>query len=408
MPGQVSAGASSQKIWRKATAGSSFQGHRLLAEINRRVTRQAPEKAAATVVRTLVGFASSLANPVPGVTSVDGGRGDARGQFADAAGAIVEAAHRRLPASAVVPDVPPSLICAVTCRLVVSRLRRGERELDDLANAILGWVAAYERPIAQRCWPTLAQLPLPDRSPFLPPTVLQPPPRRSERSPATRAAFGDDDWLRIVFATAELVRLDGYERTTVARIAAAAEIETRAFHRVFASKQEALAAANGLAFSRAMAAAAGAFVGAATWPERVWEAARALVQFADEHRTLVYASLLEAPWWARSGRGHCAADRAAAFTIFLQEGDRTADARVGSSFPRASGVVFDAVAAAGWELCYRHAYECRGTPMSAVLGRLTFIALAPFMGVAEASDIVHRQACRVEERGARPRSVSRR
>ncbi len=364
----------------------------LLAHVRRRVARGRPEHAARAAIAALVAFAR--AHPADArlllSDSLAGGARlrDARDELIDEIALIVAQAHARLPASAVVADLPPSLICGVTCRLLTSRLRRGEPLPSDLAAELCGWLAAYELPVARHRWRTLSSLPWPARSPFLPPSVLRaPPPLAPGRPPMPKGAVAENHWLRIVLATAGVIRRDGYGAASVAQISDTAGVESRAFYRLFAGKQQALDAACELLFTRAMAVAAGAFVSGDTWPQRVWEASRALIQYAEENPTLTYVSLVE----SHAG-GSCAlgavADVARAFTIFLQEGYPDPHEPPARSAPHPSGVALEAIVTAAWELGYRHLRECGEAPLSALLARIVFISLAPFLGCDQASEFV--------------------
>jgi hypothetical protein len=155
-----------------------------------------------------------------------------------------------------------------------------------------------------------------------------------------------------------------------------------------------------------MAVAAGAFVAGATWPERVWEAARALTQYAEQNRTLTYVSLVESDA-AGTHATPCVEQLTQAFTIFLLEGARETRERPAPSASCPSDVGLEAVGAAAYELFYRRARDGDGAATeSSPLAQLVFIALAPFLGARAADDLLERQTpprrARAAHRSTRP------
>jgi AcrR family transcriptional regulator len=373
----------------------------LLDAIREGVARERPKHAIRVATRALVAYARSspaharllMGDSLTGASRLR----DTRDQLVEEAARIVEDAHGRLPSSAVLPDMPPRLICGVTCRLLAARLRRdgGEQRGElagaaDLAEEILGWVSSYELPVARHRWRSLPALPQPAGAPSPPVSALGAL-RALTRGRPRRAggALAEDHRLRIVFATAEVIRRDGYAAASVVQIALAAGVSSRAFYRLFAGKREALLAADELLLRHAMAAAAGAFVTRETWPERVWEAARALVQCAEENPTLAYVALVES--YAGGPTTIPGAEELA--RVFLQEGDRRPPrGRSAGATPRVSEVAHEAIGTAVLELGYLHARVGGETPVSALLAQIVFISLAPFLGAREASDFVSRQA----------------
>ncbi len=360
----------------------------LLAGIRRILASDRPERATLRAADALLAFAGSQPTMARLLLSdsLTGGRRmlESRDQLVADAAAIVEETQRRLPAGAVVPDLPPSLVCGVTCRLLASRLR-GEAQLSDLVVELPGWLAAYELAIAEHRWQALAGLPPPDPSPFLSVGPLRaPPPLTGGARRSPERALAENHWLRIVFATAEVVRREGYAQATVAQITQAAGVDARVFYEMFASKQRAFAATGELAFRHAMARTAGAFVGE-QWPRRVWEAARALTQCAEQNPTLAYVLLVDggACWPASTPRVE---EFVRAFTIFLQEGNRHAAGA--ESRPAWSELALEMIATAVFELGYQRARGDGGAPPSHLLAHVVFICLAPFLGSAGA----HRMA----------------
>lgn len=369
---------------------------RVLAGVRKAVASDRPEQATVRAVRALVAFAGSQPRSARLLMgdSLAGGRRlrDARDQFTDDLAQIIEDAHQRLPASAVVADLDPRLICGVSCRLLASHLYCGEPRLNELAEGLLEWIAAYKLPVARHRWQSLAVLPTPTRSPFLPASpVRAPSPFEPGHQRMADGAMRESRWLRIVFATADVICADGYAAASVASITEVAGVDSRTFYRLFAGKRQALEAANELLLTHAMAVAAGAFVAGETWPERVWEAARALIQYAEESPALTYVSLVESQA-GDAGTARRVEDLTRAFTIFLHEGERHPGARSGGSSTHAPGLTLEMIANAVLELAYRHVREGSETPLSALLAQIALISLAPFLGAQAAGEFVCRQS----------------
>jgi AcrR family transcriptional regulator len=371
---------------------------RLLAGIRSSVASDRAEHASLRAAHALLAFAGSrpaMARLLMSDLLTGGERlWGVRDELIDDAARIVEDAHGRAGASARIPDLPPQLLIGVSCRLIAARLHEGGADvprLGGLHEELAGWVAAYRLPVARHRWHPVTELPPAARSPYLPPNALHAPPALMPgRQRSKDGALAENQWLRLVFATAEVIRRDGYQAATVAQITEVAGVDPRAFYRVFASKQQALAAACGLLFRHAMAAAAGAFVAGETWPERLWEAARALTQYADWNRTLTHVSVVE----SQAGGASMIRRReelTRAFAIFLQEGFAQLPSRTGETFSPPSEVALEAIGMAVFELAYRHTREDCEAPLSTLLAPIVFISLAPFLGAEQASDLLDRQ-----------------
>jgi AcrR family transcriptional regulator len=211
-------------------------------------------------------------------------------------------------------------------------------------------------------------------------------------------ALSENQWLRIVFATAAIVARDGYAAATVAEITRVAALDNRAFYRLFTCKEQALADARELMFGHVMARTAGAFATAESWPERVWEAARAFSDCVEQNPTLAYVSFVE----SHAG-GPVAMARLPelidAFTIFLQEGYRYSPP--GGSARAPSPLALEAVVTAVFELCHLRSRRPGQRP-GAPLDELVFICLAPFLGAAQASVFLAER----REQGDRPREAA--
>ena len=107
--------------------------------------------------------------------------------------------------------------------------------------------------------------------------------------------------------------------TTVSDITRRAGIDGRSFYRLFADKQDAFMTAHELGLQQVLDVTAGAFFAGRNWPERVWEAGRALTQFLEQNPLVTHVGFVEADA-VGPGASQRVQDSYSAFAIFLQEG----------------------------------------------------------------------------------------
>lgn len=309
----------------------------------------------------------------------------ARDRGVDAIARLVEDGSRQAGASSRAPALSRAVLIGTAYRLLGSRLRRGNRERDAARADLLDWMAAYEDPAGEACWqsltvlPAQAQAPLLARAPLRAPRALSPGrPRRST------PAVAENHRLRIIFATAEITRRDGYPAASVAEITRAAGVDSSVFYKLFSDKHGAFGALREFAFQQAMAVTAGAFFAVEDWPRRIWEAARALTLFLEQNPALTYACVVESDAGGPETVQRFE-DLVAGCTIFLQEGYRY---QPSASASPPSGVVLDAIAQAELELIYGQARRGSSSDMAALVGQLAYICLAPFVGAAGAAELI--------------------
>lgn len=361
----------------------------LLATASQAVAAGPPAQAAVAVVGALVEFARSAPAPARvfmGESMAAGAAAlDAREQATGRLAELIESAYRELPESAVTPDLPGEILAGCVFRLLASRLRRAESPRG-LEVELAAWVASYERPLGEHRWRLVTERPPPPRSAFLRDVPL----RRPAALPASRArrsggAAADNQRLRIVFATAELVSEVGFLQVSVAEICRRAGVGSRAFYSLFTDTRDVFMAVHELAFQRAMAATAGAFFSVADWPARLWEAARAFTQLVDQEAALSRPSLVES-----HAAGAAAAERMEelilGFTIFLEEGyEHRGDGERDRGAP--SKLALESIAASSFEMLAREARRAPGCS-AGLLGALCFLALAPFVGSQRSGELV--------------------
>jgi AcrR family transcriptional regulator len=365
---------------------------RLLADVARAVQHGPPVHATAAAVAALVSFANchpGSARLLMSELLAGGPRAlDARDEGIAEMAELIDAARGQAPPDVAFPDLPSRLLVGATCRMLACRLAHREPLQTDLSSELLAWIESYRQPAGEHRWRTFQPASAPGRSPFLPSGPLRAPSSlASSRTPIPETSLAEYQSLRIIFATAEVVQRDGYSAATIAEITRRAGVDGRVFYRSFSDKQEAFAAATELLFRHVMAAAAAAFVAGESWPERVWEAARAITQCVEQNPTLAQISLIESHA-VGPGATRRATEMACAFTIFLQEGYRQEPKHACPS-----GLALEAIATTVFELGYLQARQESTNPtLSGLLAHVVFIALAPFLGAVAANEFLLQQA----------------
>ncbi len=293
---------------------------------------------------------------------------------------IVDLAAAATPPDTPSPDLPTRAAIGGFHWLLGPRLRRGEHDFSAMADELEAWLSSYNRPVRGQRWRKLTPGPLPGLSPHVSELPLRPPPP----IPAGRSSLAANDVaqnqrLRILFATVEASARAGYSATTVADIAAAAQIDKRVFYSHFRDKQQAFLAVHELAFQQTMAIGASAFFSAESWPERMWQGIHAGSQFNATHpiARVIYleSHALGAPAIQRIDDSH------AAFTIFLQEGTQHA-----ASPP--SRTAMEAVVAASFEIGYHQFRNHTPSLIPRFIHLSTYICLTPFLGAEAANEFL--------------------
>ncbi len=369
------------------TALSDIQAQ-LVANVRDAVTVQPPERALHAALGALLRFASSqpelarfLYNePLAGGPVVL----DARDHGIAAIGRIVEQRYQSLDPMAAVPDFATRMLLGGTYRLLASRLRRGEPDPTGSLEGLTGWIESYEWPIAECRWRVLKAGEAPPPSPFLPETALRAPePLPPGRPRVSEQRVAGNQRQRIMFAAAGLAEAHGYAATTVGQITRAAGVDGRAFYSMFTDKQDAFMAVHEFGFQHVMDVTAGAFFAGATWRERNWEAGRAFTQFLEQNPVIAHVGFVEA-YAVGPGAAQRLQDSQSAFAMLLQEGYQY----VSREARPPSRVVLEAIIATIFEVVYHRARASGKPRLSGLLGHLTFLVLAPFIGPGEANAFI--------------------
>ena len=269
-------------------------------------------------------------------------------------------------------------------RLIGTRLRRGEPGLTRLREDLLVWVDSYKRPASEQRWSSLTAGPAYDRSPFVSGMPLEPPDVLGPGRPRIPAAeVAENQRLRIFFATATLAAERSYAASTVADILKFAGVDGRTFYSQFAGKREAFMAVHEFGMQQVLWVTGQAFFSGTSWPERVWEAARAFTQFLEINPLIAQVGFIEA-YAAGPAAVQRVEDSHLAFTMFLQEGYQ--------HVPESglSRLALEAIVMTIYEIVYCRVGARGAADTTSLLAPMSLLCLAPFLGAREATQFTTR------------------
>lgn len=359
----------------------------LLSDVEDTVAASAPEDALAVAASTLVAFATSDPGRAQFLMNdaLAGGHSalDARDRGILEIARVVDTALDGVPPGTPAPDQPLVESIGAIQRLLASRLRRSERSHSRMLEELQSWIASYSRPAREHRWRKIRHLAPPQSSPFVPPTGLRPPPGLASGRPRIpEEAVAENHRHRVMFATAQAVQEHGYNSSTVGQIAKLAGVDTRVFYRLFSDRQDAFSAVHELGFQYLMAVTAGAFFAGEDWPQRMWEAMRAVTESVQRTPAVAHVGFVEA--YTVGARGiQRVEDSRAAFTIFLQEG-----ARLKESQAPLGRTALEASITTVFEAIYRSARESATPRTMTLTASLAYVCLAPVLGPADAERFI--------------------
>lgn len=204
---------------------------------------------------------------------------------------------------------------------------------------------------------------------------------RGERE-AHRTAVASQQRGRLLAATEQLVAERGCAGTSIERIAKQARVSSITFYDHFAGKEEAFVAAFDLAVEESLARLAKEVPPALSWPEQIHAGLRALLAMIAANPARATMCLVESQKGgpALQARYEAALDRAVSK---LSEGRLLDSASAG--LPEA----LEETTAAGiaW-LLREHLETAAAEDAEGMLPRLADVALAPYLGSAEALHLV--------------------
>lgn len=358
---------------------------RLLDQIRDAVKQAPPEQAPQAAIRRLVERAEAepaRAQFMANETMSGGPRAlDERDRTIREIEKIIERARAKTPPETPSPDLPTQALVGATHWVLSPRLRRGEHNFTGLADELDRWIESYNRPFSEHRWRALKRGTPPPPSPHVSELPMRPPPPL----PAGRLTLSTEEIARnqrerIFFAIAEIAAKKGFVATTITDITTAAKVDRRVFYSHFQDKQEAFLAIHELAFQQTMAIAASSFFSAEQWPERIWQGIQAASQFNATYpiARVIYleSHALGAPAIQRVEESH------AAFTIFLQEGNRHATGR-----PQ-THTAMEAIVAAAFEIGYHQFRHSKARHLPSFAYQTTYLCLAPFLGPTIADELI--------------------
>ena len=292
------------------------------------------------------------------------------------------------PAGSTTLDVPAKALVGAVRSLVARHLRtHSEDRLPMLADDIVSWMGSYAAPATEERWSVGPEALLPadalrEDAPMGTAALLaiEPLPRGRHRLPA--AAVARSQRTRIIIATAEATMTKGYADTTVADIVATAGVAKESFYKHFRDKQHAFLESQQHFTQDILDLCVGSFFAEETWPQRVWSALRTLLMLIAGNPAIAHLRLVEC-YAAGPEAIRRAEEITRSFTIFLEEGYRQRpEARI---LPH---LYSQAIAGAIFEVLQREVEDGRTADVPRLLPLLSYIAIAPFAGSAEATRLV--------------------
>jgi AcrR family transcriptional regulator len=364
---------------------------RLLEAIGEAVAARPAEQATAAAVEALVSFASAepaLARFLMSESLGGGPRAlDARDEGISAVAALLDQAHGDDGAGSIGPDLDHQVLFGGLHRVLARRLRRGGPAISQLRDDLLTWIATYELLDGGHRWRRLSPAPPAPLSPYVPDSLIREMPSAlpQGRPRFTQEQIVENQRLRILFATARMAERKGYTGTTVGDIAELAKLDKHVFYRLFSDKQDAFMAVHELGFQQVMEVTSSAFFSGSSWPERSWEAGRALTQLLENNPLVAHVGFVEAHA-VGPGAIQRIEDSHIAFMFFLQEG------LVYRPQTRApSRVVMEAIITSIFEIVYLQSRGPSRPQVTSMLGHIAHLWLTPFIGASEANEFIDRQ-----------------
>jgi AcrR family transcriptional regulator len=368
-------------------AAVAHSQEQLNAAVREAVDVRPQEQTCQAAVEAMVSFAASepmLARLLMSEAMAGGPRGcEQRDKGVREIAETVDRRRRNLPRDALVADLESGTLVGGVYRLLATRLRRGEPGLSALTKDLEAWVGSYQVPAGECRWQELQWVEPAVPSPVVPSAELHSP----IALPPGRPRLSEEDvaWnhrLRIMYAAACLAQEKGYTATTVADITGLAAVDGRAFYRLFADKQDAFMAVHEWGFQQVMDITARGFFSGTSWPERSWEAGRALTQLLERNPLVAHVGFVEAYAVGRNAAQRVE-DSHIAFAIFLQEGFQHQQAP-----ERLSRLALEAIIATIFETIYQQARSGASSRVSGLLPHIAHLWLAPFVGPATADKLI--------------------
>jgi AcrR family transcriptional regulator len=286
-------------------------------------------------------------------------------------------------------QIPAAALLGGVAGILSTHLLEGNGwSLPRIRSQLLAWIDSYALTAggerwAQSAWDAMggdlapAHCDGPDRDP----TLL---PRGRNSLSASRVAAVQRD--RILTATCELSVTKGFVALTVADIVDVARVPRGVFYTHFRNKEDAFSAAQTAALQGSIGAAAAEFFVGESWPDRVWRAGAALLEYMARNPDLTYLGMIES-YAVGEAAIRRQQDTRSAFAVFLEEGYRMTEWT--ERLPRLTS---DAIGWAVFALVRREVVAGRTTELPWILPEVAYVITAPFIGPETAMKFVGERA----------------
>jgi AcrR family transcriptional regulator len=240
-------------------------------------------------------------------------------------------------------------------------LERRERELYTLTDEVLDWVESYRTPAVIR--------------------LGLPAPATPMRQPPTPAAFliRNDKRARALGSVVHLTLDEGYPQLTDPQIAQFAGMSTESFHKQFPTKEDCFLAVLDEFVSEALDAVRGPFATAASWPQGVYRAMVAFVDYLVAHQALLRIAFIDL-FDVGSGMIGRMTRSVEALTRLVTED--------GPAPRRGPEVAPEAITGAVWSIISGYVANDRLSRLPCLVDHLVFIVLAPYIGARPAIEAI--------------------
>lgn len=307
-----------------------------------------------------------------------------RERLMDAYEGAVEEFLSGAPQSQMLLDVPAISLVGAVRAIVSRRLRVGAADqLPTLLEDLDQWIEAYAADAGEERWSTsatalLAATAAPGRGATPMPSASGPTLLPKGRHGLSAAVVARNHRERIIYATAEVLYAKGYAETTVADIVTAARVSRDVFYQHFSDKQDAFLAAQQHNLYENLAVGAIRFFEGPTWAERMWNVLESITTFVAQQPVVANLRYVE-PYAVGPEAIQRMDDATLNFTFFIAEGyGQREQAR------RLPHLASEAIAGATFETIRNEIAHGRASELPRLLPRLTYVAVAPFIGPGEA------------------------
>jgi AcrR family transcriptional regulator len=275
---------------------------------------------------------------------------------------LVSSALHACPEGVEFPQLTPRAIVGGVRHVVFMRmLEHRERELYTLTDEVLDWIESYRTPAAARLRAFGLANP-----PHLPPI------------PAAFLAR-DDKRARVLGSVVHLTLDEGYSRLTDPQIAQFAGISTEAFHKQFANKEECFLTVLDEFVEEALNSVRGSVENAASWPEGVYRAIAAFVDYLVAHQALLRIAFIDL-FEVGPGMIGRMTRSIEDLTKLLTEN--------GPAPRRGQALALEAVTGAVWGIIGSYVANDRLSRLPCLVDQLAFTVLAPYVGPKTAIETI--------------------